>query len=72
MAVAFLLLPMIAIFTQGSLRNGLQQPGAWTALKISFETSTISLALMILFGTPISFVLATTSFPGKTLLTTLF
>ena len=27
---------------------------------------------MILFGTPISFVLATTTFPGKTLLTTLF
>jgi len=71
-AVAFLLLPMIAIFTQGSLRNGLQQPGAWTALRISFETSTISLGLMIVFGTPISYLLATTSFPGKTLLTTLF
>jgi molybdate transport system permease protein len=71
-AVAFLALPLIAIFTQGSLREGLRQPGAWTALKISFETSAVSLALMIVFGTPIAYVLATTEFVGKTLLTTLF
>jgi molybdate transport system permease protein len=70
--VGFLALPLIAIFTQGSLREGLRQPGAWTALKISFETSAISLALMIVFGTPIAYVLATTEFVGKTLLTTLF
>ena len=72
MAVAFLALPLIAIFTQGSLREGLRQPGAWEALKISFETSAVSLALMIVFGTPIAYVLATTEFMGKTLLTTLF
>ncbi|HEU0192867.1 MAG TPA: ABC transporter permease [Gaiellales bacterium] len=72
MAVAFLALPLIAIFTQGSLREGLRQPGAWTALKISFETSAISLALMVVFGTPIAYLLATTEFVGKTLLTTLF
>ena len=71
-AVAFLLLPLIAIFTQGSLREGLSQPGAWTALKISFETSTVSLALMLIFGTPISYLLATTDFIGKSLVTTLF
>jgi molybdate transport system permease protein len=71
-AVAFLLLPLVAIFTQGSLREGLRQSGAWTALRISFETSTISLALMILFGTPIAYVLATTGFRGRTLVTTLF
>jgi molybdate transport system permease protein len=71
-AVAFLALPLIAIFTQGSLREGLRQPGAWTALKISFETSAISLALMVVFGTPIAYLLATTEFVGKTLLTTLF
>jgi molybdate transport system permease protein len=70
--VAFLALPLIAIFTQGSLREGLRQPGAWTALQISFETSAISLALMIVFGTPIAYLLATTEFVGKTLLTTLF
>ena len=71
-AVAFLALPLIAIFTQGSLREGLQQPGAWTALKISFETSAVSLGLMLVFGTPIAYMLATTEFRGKTLLTTLF
>lgn len=71
-AVAFLLLPLIAVFTQGSLREGFQQPGAWTALRISFETSSVSLGLMIFFGTPIAYLLATTEFPGKTLLTTLF
>jgi molybdate transport system permease protein len=70
--VAFLALPLIAIFTQGSLRDGLSQPGAWTALRISFETSAISLGLMLFFGTPISYLLATTDFPGKTLVTTLF
>jgi len=70
--VAFLALPLIAIFTQGSLREGLRQPGAWTALQISFETSAVSLALMIVFGTPIAYVMATTEFVGKTLLTTLF
>ena len=68
----FIALPLIAIFTQGSLRHGLDDPGAWTALKLSFETSTISLLLMILFGTPIAYVLATNEFIGKTLLTTLF
>jgi molybdate transport system permease protein len=71
-AVAFLLLPLIAVFTQGSLRDGFHQSGAWTALEISFETSGVSLALMIVFGTPISYLLATTEFPGKTLVTTLF
>jgi molybdate transport system permease protein len=71
-AVAFLLLPLIAVFTQGSLRDGFHQSGAWTALEISFETSGFSLGLMIVFGTPISYLLATTEFPGKTLVTTLF
>ena len=71
-AVAFLLLPLVAIFTQGSLREGIRQSGAWTALRISFETSTISLALMILFGTPIAYVLATAEFRGRTIVTTLF
>jgi molybdate transport system permease protein len=71
-AVAFLLLPLIAVFTQGSLREGLRQSGAWTALRISFETSTVSLGLMIVFGTPVAYVLATTGFRGKTLVTTLF
>ena len=63
-AVAFLLLPLIAVFTQGSLRDGFHQSGAWTALRISFETSGVSLGLMIVFGTPISYLLATTEFPG--------
>jgi molybdate transport system permease protein len=71
-AVAFLLLPLVAIFTQGNLRAGIRESGAWTALRISFETSTVSLALMILFGTPIAYVLATTGFRGRTLVTTLF
>jgi molybdate transport system permease protein len=71
-AVGFLLLPLVAIFTEGSLRAGFHQSGAWTALRISFETSTISLGLMIVFGTPIAYLLATTDFPGKTPLTTLF
>jgi molybdate transport system permease protein len=71
-AIAFIVLPLVAIFTQGSLRDGLRQPGAWTALQISLETSTVSLALMLVFGTPIAYLLGTTEFRGKTLLTTLF
>ena len=64
-AVAFLALPLIAIFTQGSLREGLAAAGAWTALRISFETSAVSLALMLVFGTPIAYLLATTEFRGQ-------
>ncbi len=71
-AAGFLLLPLIAVFTQGSLRAGLRQPGAVTALDISLQTSTASLIVMVVFGTPIAYVLATREFPGKTLLTTLF
>jgi len=71
-AAGFLLLPLIAVFTQGSLRAGLRQPGAVTALDISLQTSTASLIVMVVFGTPIAYVLATREFPGRTLLTTLF
>lgn len=71
-AAAFLLLPLVAVFTQGSLRAGLRQPGAVTALLLSLQTSAAALVAMVVFGTPIAYVLATREFPGKTLLTTLF
>ncbi len=71
-AVAFLALPLIAVFTQGSLRQGFDQSGAVTALEISFQSSALALLMMVLFGTPIAYVLATSRFPGKTLVITLF
>ncbi len=60
------------MFLQGDLREGLRSEAAREALRISAETSTLSLAAMLIVGTPVAFRLATSSFRGKTLLVTLF
>jgi molybdate transport system permease protein len=65
-------LPLLGVFLKGDLRDGLSSPGAREALRISAETSAMSLAAMLIVGTPVAYRLATHSFPGKTLLVTLF
>jgi len=60
------------VFLHGDLREGLRSEAAREALRISAETSTLSLAAMLIVGTPVAFRLATSSFRGKTLLVTLF
>lgn len=72
MVVAFFALPLIAIYTQGDLAGGLRSSAARTALAISFESSGAALALMVLVGTPVAYLLAVARFPGRELLVTLF
>ena len=54
-SVAFLLLPIVAIFTHtapGRLIDALDDPVATDALRLSLETTAISMALIVLVGTP--------------------
>lgn len=72
--VIFLALPVLAIFVKTSparLLASLGEPESREALKLSFETTAIAIAIIVIVGTPAAFLLATRSFPGKSLLITL-
>lgn len=58
---AFLALPVLALFvtaTPDDLRLGLRHPLVWPALRLSLFTTTITLALVVVFGTPLAWTLA--------------
>jgi molybdate transport system permease protein len=72
--LTFLVLPVIAIFTNtapGELVNSLGDPVATDALKLSLETTAIAVGLIVIVGTPAAYLLATRSFPGRALVITL-
>jgi molybdate transport system permease protein len=72
--VAFLVLPVVAIFADtgpGKLIDSLGDPTATDALKLSLETTSIALVVIVLAGTPAAFLLATRSFPGRAVVITL-
>jgi molybdate transport system permease protein len=72
--LTFLVLPVVAIFVNtgpGQLISSLGEPTATDALKLSLETSTIAVAIIVVVGTPAAFLLATRSFPGKAVVETL-
>jgi len=72
-ALAFLVLPVVAIFTRvppGRLVRLLSNPVVTDALVVSFKTTAIAQALILLFGTPLAYLLASRRFPGRTLLVT--
>jgi molybdate transport system permease protein len=72
--LVFLVLPVVAIFTHtgpGKLISSLGDPVATDALRLSLETSLVAMALIVLFGTPAAFFLATRSFPGRAAVITL-
>jgi molybdate transport system permease protein len=74
LALAFLTLPLLAIFVNsspGHLISSLGDPQATEALRLSLETSTIAVAVIVVFGTPAAFLLATRSIRGKSVLVTL-
>jgi molybdate transport system permease protein len=74
LALAFLVLPVVAIFADvgpGALVSSLGDPAALDALRLSFETTAIALALILLVGTPAAYLLATRSFPGRSAVITL-
>ncbi|HVA31549.1 MAG TPA: molybdate ABC transporter permease subunit [Gaiellaceae bacterium] len=73
-ALAFLALPVVAIFLRVSpatLVHELGDPVARDALVISLKTSVLAQALVICFGTPTAYLLATHRFAGRSVLVTL-
>ncbi len=73
-AGAFLLLPLVAIFTRvplGRLVDQLGRSVVTDAIVVSVETTLIAQALILLFGTPAAYLLATRRFPGRSLAVTL-
>lgn len=71
---AFLLLPLVAIYTRVPLGRLVDQLGSdvvTDALIVSAKTTVIAQALILLFGTPTAYLLATRRFPGRSLAITL-
>ena len=67
-ALCFLTLPIVAIFVNtspGELVSSLGDPVARDALWLSLKTTSISIALIIIVGTPTAYFLATRRFPGR-------
>ena len=71
--LVFLALPVVAIFADVSPRrliDSLDDPVTVDALKLSLETTSIALAVILIFGTPVAWALATRRFRGKQALVT--
>lgn len=75
--LVFLLLPLIAIFTE-ALRNGvdvyweaLRDPEALAAIRLTLLVAAIAVPLNLVFGVAAAWAIAKFEFRGKTLLTTL-
>jgi molybdate transport system permease protein len=74
LVLAFLAIPVVAVFTEagpGELVSSLGDEAALDALRLSIEASAIALALVVLAGTPTAYLLATRRFRGRALVTTL-
>jgi molybdate transport system permease protein len=73
-ALAFLLLPIVAIFAHTSpakLVEQLSNPVVVDALVVTLKTSLIAQLLIVLLGTPTAYLLASRRFPGHALAVTL-
>jgi molybdate transport system permease protein len=67
-ALAFLVLPVVAIFVQvppSDLLHALGQDVTRDALVVSLKTSAIAHAAVLVFGTPAAWLLARKRFPGR-------
>jgi molybdate transport system permease protein len=72
--LTFLTLPIVAIFLDSGpadLIDSLGEPGALDALWLSLRTTAVSIAIILLIGTPAAYLLATRSFRGKAFVVTL-
>ena len=72
--LAFLAFPIAAIFAHtspGKLLEQLSNPVVRDAFEVSLKTSLIAQALILLFGTPTAYLLATNRFPGHAFAVTL-
>ena len=73
----FLVLPLAAVFTE-ALRKGfgayfeaLQEPDAWSAIRLTLITALIAVPLNLVFGVCAAWAIAKCEFKGKAFLTTL-
>ncbi|MEZ2739994.1 sulfate ABC transporter permease subunit CysW [Comamonas jiangduensis] len=73
----FLVLPLAAVFTE-ALRKGLEaywqglhEPDAWAAIKLTLLTAVIAVPLNLVFGVAAAWCIAKYEFKGKAFLTTL-
>ena len=73
-ALAFLVLPVVAIFIDVGPReliSSLDDPAAIDALWLSLRTSLAAVVMIVVFGTPAAWLLATRSFRGREVVITL-
>ncbi len=74
LAMVFMVLPVVAIFTHvplGRLIHELSNPVVTDALVVSLKTIVVSQIAILLLGTPTAYFLASRRFPGRPLLVTL-
>lgn len=73
----FLVLPLAAVFTEafrkgfGPYLEGLRDPDAWSAIKLTLLTAAIAVPLNLVFGVCAAWAIAKYEFRGKAFLTTL-
>ncbi|MBL0039864.1 MAG: sulfate ABC transporter permease subunit CysW [Xanthomonadales bacterium] len=73
----FLLLPLVAVFVEalrqgfGAYLRALQEPDAWSALKLSLLVAAIAVPANLVFGIAAAWLIAKHDFRGKALLVTL-
>jgi molybdate transport system permease protein len=73
-ALTFLALPLVALFTEvplGRVPSLLGDPAVRDAIAVTLRTNAIANALIVLVGTPVGYLLATRRFPGRALAVTL-
>ena len=74
LTLVFLTLPIIGIFVHtspGKVLDQFSNPVVKDAFVVTFKTSLIAQALILVFGTPTAYLLATRRFPGHSLAITL-
>jgi molybdate transport system permease protein len=72
--VAFLLVPVIAVFANVSpsrLVDALGEESAREALLLSLKVTLIALAIVVVIGTPTAYLLAARDFPGRSVVLTI-
>src|SRR6185436_18909440 len=74
LVLCFLTFPVVAIFVNvppGDLVSSLGEEGTTEALRVSLEATGAALAVILIVGTPAAWLLATRSFPGRSIAVTL-
>jgi molybdate transport system permease protein len=72
--LAFLAIPIVALFTQvplGDVPDLLGQPAVRDALAVTARTNAVANVLILAFGTPTAWFIARRQFPGRALVVTL-